>query len=293
MRNSIRTYFVYDLGLFETKGSPMPRRLHVFILTALTALVSLALFFAALVNGWFGPYSRAGHQFCETMRPGLIKQPANTWSNLGFVAAGLSMAWSLARGTFARNRNALTQSSFNATFFSCLVVLLGPGSMALHASGTELGGFIDVLSMYLVASFLAAYSAQRLFRFGTPIFALAFFAGLAFCIWADKKSGWRILHFGGGNIAFAFFLTLTTVFEAVNIFALKIHQTPAWGFAALGAILLAFFIWNMSRSGCPWCVPDSLIQGHAAWHLLDALSVYCLFRYYVSEQSAAARQANI
>ena len=56
-----------------------------------------------------------------------------------------------------------------------------------------------------------------------------------------------------------------------------------WGAAALGTILLAFAIWNITKS--LWCDPHSLLQGHAAWHLLDAVSAYLLFRLWASERS--------
>lgn len=261
----------------------MTRRYSIFIITALVALLSLNLCFMALAWGWFGKYTGAGSGFCETMRPGWIKQPANSWSNLGFVLAGLLMAWSLAMGRFQHNRNALTQSSLVATCFSCLVVLLGPGSMAMHASGTRLGGFLDVLSMYLVASFLLAYSAQRVWQIRPIFFVIVFAILLAGCIVADRYGTFRLFKLGSGNLAFATCLTLTAVLEAQMIFARKHFEGAAWAYASLASILLAYFIWNMSRTDCPWCVPDSLLQGHAAWHLLDALSVYCLFRYYVSE----------
>ena len=243
----------------------------------------LNLCFMALVYGWLGPFANAGGGFCERMRPGLIKQPANTWSNLGFVIAGLSMAWSMAMGRFQQNRNALTQSSVIATTFSCLAVLLGPGSIAMHASGTKLGSFIDVLSMYLVASFLVAYSSRRVFNLKTIYFVLIFCIVLAFCIWAHGQHGYRFYVLSLGNFAFALCLVLTTLLELFVVFVKRQPLARVWGYASVGSILLAFFIWNMSRTGCPWCVPDSLLQGHAAWHLLDALSIYCLFRYYVSE----------
>jgi hypothetical protein len=51
----------------------------------------------------------------------------------------------------------------------------------------------------------------------------------------------------------------------------------------LGTILLAFLIWNATKTR--WCDPHSLIQGHAAWHLLDAASAYLLFRFWASERA--------
>ncbi|HEX2373279.1 MAG TPA: hypothetical protein VHO93_04795 [Actinomycetota bacterium] len=33
--------------------------------------------------------------------------------------------------------------------------------------------------------------------------------------------------------------------------------------------------WWVGRTGSPWCDPDSLLQGHAAWHLLGAAALAC------------------
>src|SRR5579862_7263297 len=92
----------------------------VFLITICVTIISMAMFFTALVNGWFGVAHWGGGagEFCEAFRPGLIKQPANTWSNLGFVTAGLVMAWQLSRGMFSENRNSLTTGIFYGTFFS-------------------------------------------------------------------------------------------------------------------------------------------------------------------------------
>lgn len=263
----------------------MSRDYLVFKMTLMTAIVSLALFFVSLTQGWFGPYARSGCGFCEAMHPGLIKQPMNTWSNLGFVAAGLLMAWSLSNGQFQNNQNALTRSLFTGTFFSGLVVLLGPGSMAMHASGASLGGFVDVLSMYLVAGFLVAYSAQRFFRFKTVCFALVFVGVLGSCLWAHEQKGFRFISLSAGNLAFASALLLTSILETLTLFVRKLNTKAGWAYASLAILLISFLIWNVSRTGAPLCDPESLYQGHAAWHLLDALSVYCIFRFYVSEHT--------
>src|SRR5258706_6623657 len=129
--------------------------------------------------------------------------------------------------------------------------------MAMHASGTKLGGFFDVLSMYLIDGFMVAYSARRLFGLSTLDFVLIFCNVLALCLAADREHGARWLYFGMGNLAFGFFILMTAVFESFTIFVRKPHHSPGWAFASLGAIALAFFIWNMSRTGNPWCVPDS------------------------------------
>lgn len=56
--------------------------------------------------------------------------------------------------------------------------------MALHATDTASGHFFDLLSMYMVASFMAAYSLERFFRLRPVHFTLFFIIFLLSCIWA-------------------------------------------------------------------------------------------------------------
>lgn len=254
-----------------------------FWITLGIAVFSLSLFFLAVFNHWFGPAADVGGAFCEAAREGLVKQPANTWSNLGFVVAGLTMAWQLATGQFSGNKNPFTQSPFTATFFPSLVVLLGPGSMAMHATETSIGGALDMLSMYLVASFAASYAMQRFFDWANWQFVVSFLLIIIICEWAGTYHERIPLVHYAGNLAFGVFLTVTTIFELLNGYVKKISLEKRYGFYSLGSISLAFLIWNMWLDGSPLCNPGSLIQGHAIWHLLDALAAYFLFRMYVSE----------
>ena len=256
----------------------------IFLFPLATAVISLALLFMAIVNGWFGEPTGVGSVFCEADRPGLIKQPVNTWSNLGFIFTGLYIGWLLAQGKYNNNKNSLTQKTFYAAFFSSLVVYLGPGSMAMHATTTSVGGFLDMFSMYLIASFLVSYAAERFFRLSPLYFSLIFVSVLSFCVWANFQDVHFIFDFFG-NFVFAFFIGLTILLESLNIFIRKMQQEKRWAFLSFGALLLAFFIWNLWQNETSLCNPYSLIQGHGIWHLLNAVSLYFLFRYYVSEHA--------
>ena len=44
---------------------------------------------------------------------------------------------------------------------------------------------------------------------------------------------------------------------------------------ALGAAAAGAACWWAGRSDSPWCDPDSLLQAHAAWHLLGAAALAC------------------
>ena len=171
-----------------------------------------------------------------------------------------------------------------ATFFACVVMLLGPGSAAMHATQSEWGGHLDMLSMYLVAGFAAAWAWVRWTRRGTTAFVTAYVACVAACelvgLWPDPVP---VVHYSG-NLAFGVLLVAAVVLETLPLAARRVRaDRSAHGVVALAAMLVAFTIWLLSNAG--WCDPSSLLQGHAAWHLLCAVAAYWLFRMYASERA--------
>jgi hypothetical protein len=245
------------------------------------AVASLGLFAMAVAGGWLGPDVGRGAQFCE-VSDGPLNQPVNTLSNLGFVAAGLVVAARVGRPG-GLGASTMARRPGLALAFACLVVLLGPASMAMHATGTELGGHLDMLSMYLVAAFAVAYAAMRRFDRGPGFLAVTFVAVVATCELAGLYSApIPVVHFAG-NLAFGVFLLLAIGLERSVAGARGLHLDHRWLGAAVGSLALAFAVWNTAVTGAALCFPHSLYQGHGVWHLLCAVSAYCLFRLYVSE----------
>jgi hypothetical protein len=264
----------------------MPHRsLRPLALALAVALASTGLLVLAVGVGWLGPDAGRGANFCEAARDGWVKQPANSFSNLGFVVAGLLVAWRAGRPD--RLGDVLPRHAPMATAYACVVVVLGPASAAMHATQSERGGDLDLLSMYLVAAFAAAYALMRWMRQGRVLFAQLFLLFVAACELVGLYDGRVAVVEQPGNVAFAALL-LTAVVVEVRL-RRRAGRTPAeprtdlrWGAAALGTILVAFTIWNVTKT--LWCDPHSLLQGHAAWHLLGAISAYLLFVFWVSER---------
>jgi hypothetical protein len=252
----------------------MDRDPRPILIAGATAVVSGALLALAIARGWLGPDVGRGANFCEAAPGGVIRQPANTFSNLGFVVAGLLIAWHAAGRGIADTR-AL------ATFMACVVVLLGPASAAMHATQSALGGHLDMLSMYLIASLAAAYALTRWLRGGTTMLGAGFLGGVAFCELVSQWPG-RIPVVGfSGNAAFAFLLVVATVVEVLIMRRGESTVRRAYAYGSLAAILAGFAVWNASKT---WlCDPQSVIQGHGIWHVLCAVSAYLLYRYYDSE----------
>ncbi|CAN5306406.1 hypothetical protein BH09ACT12_BH09ACT12_17100 [soil metagenome] len=251
------------------------------VATLATAVVSIGLLALAVRFGWLGDDVGRGGNFCEAARDGWIKQPANAFSNLGFVVAGLAIGWRARSPEHLGDR--LPRFPGLATGYGCLVVLLGPASAAMHATQSELGGLLDMTSMYLVASFAAAYAVTRWLRRDSLFFWQLFSLLVAACeligLWDQDIP---VVHFAG-NAAFASLLLLAVVLETMLWRAGRSRSELRYGAAALASMLVAFAIWNLSQHG--WCDPHSLLQGHAAWHLLGGLAAYLLFRLYASERT--------
>lgn len=209
--------------------------------------------------------------FCEAVRDALIRQPANTWSNLGFCAAGVLMAVEL-----WRRRDARGVRPVEAATFAVAVFLVGATSGFYHASLTFIGQTMDVQSMYLLALLAFAVNVDAL-RPGAP-----------------KRFG---LLYVGLNVALGVLLVTVPVLRRyafglalgailVTEVLLRRRGLRDWPLAALfgaaGVQGVAFFIWAMDTTHT-WCAPDSLLQGHAVWHLLGAVASYLLWRYYRGE----------
>ncbi|MXG90526.1 hypothetical protein GRQ65_13305 [Nocardioides sp. YIM 123512] len=250
-------------------------------LTAGAAVVSTAALTAAVAGGWLGADIGAGAQFCEAAHAH-VRQPVNSLTNAGFVVAGLAVAVRTRRG--ALGTGALGRWPALATAYAVLVVLLGPGSAALHATGTALGGGIDVLSMYAVAAFALGFAVLRRSAGGPATMAVTAVAALGVQVAADV-GGWSapVVH-TAGNLAFGAVLLAAVVVEART----RTDRDRLWLAAALSSLVAAFAIWTTGSTGSAWCFPDSVYQGHGVWHLLCALAAWCLFRLWASERSAVS-----
>ncbi len=250
-------------------------------LATATAVTSLGLLTLAVSFGWLGPDVDRGAVFCE-LSDGPLEQPVNTLSNLGFVVAGLAAAARAGRPG-GLGRSTMSTMPGLATAFACLVVLLGPGSMAMHATESALGGHLDLLSMYLVAAFAASYAAMRRWRRGPVFLGVAYAAAVAACELVGTYGGHVPVVDFAGNLAFGTFLLVALVLERQharhNAVTLDLH----WLVVAVAALAVAFAVWNTAKTDAFGCFPHSLYQGHGVWHVLCAVSAYCLFRLYVSE----------
>ena len=251
----------------------------------------ITLFFVLGLRGWPGsPDSCLLHSpdtcYCERADlSNFVRQPANTWSNLGFIASGLLILWRVGHPRPRRlpAANPLAQPGAYAIGYGLVVVALGPASMFFHGSQRAWGGWLDLFSMMLYSTFLLVYNLVRIRHASGRVFLTAYVPlvlaqGLANAL--VPKSGQLLF---GGTIVLVLVLEAAILRRGVG----GLHRQ---GWPWLAAALLTFAgayggVWLWSNTAGPWCVPSSLIQGHALWHLLCAVSTGCFYLYLCTETS--------
>lgn len=250
------------------------------------SVVCSAVLFAVGWNGWPGVVGSSGMEFCEELASGMIKQPANAWSNVGFMVAGIGVgmhAAGVAAGRrLPRARNRMTGNPLYPILYATAAALVGPMSLALHASATTWGGKIDILSMFAWASFCVVYAGARLQGLSDTQFVRGFVAVLALLTTVFLASPIP----GSGSVLFGVAVTAFGILEAWNW---RRHPEVGidrrWLFATIAIFGTALFIWWMSRTGNPWCDPHSLLQGHAVWHVLNSFAMVTVYVYFCSEEA--------
>ncbi|KRC84417.1 hypothetical protein ASE25_21560 [Terrabacter sp. Root85] len=208
--------------------------------------------------------------FCELARPDGIAQPADAWSSLAFVVAGVAAAVLL--GPAARPERVLVP------LLAVSLVAVGIGSFAFHATLTLWGQFVDVLPMYAVGCVLLAGALVRLRRV-TPRVAvlggvsLLVALGVLLRVWPESR-----------RVLFAAVLLPGIVLELVA--ARGRAGGARWLHVGLGLLVTAYALWLLDQWGV-LCDPTSPLQGHAAWHVLGAVAGWCLARHWATRRLVA------
>jgi hypothetical protein len=191
---------------------------------------------------------------CEQFRDGLIGQPAGTLTALVLVAAGLLI--------LAGRRPAAAPVRWT---YGLLVVAVGVGSVVQHGPHPPWQGYAHDLPLAAVLGFVAADAAadltgRRAIGYWWPVPTAALVPVVAIGPVAASLAQ-------GGLAAVAIGLSLRRAQVRPGL-----RRPLLVALAILAAGALAGTLGE--RTGL--CRPDSLVQGHAAWHLLAAVALWRL-----------------
>lgn len=225
--------------------------------------------------------------FCEALRDGILRQPANTWSSLGFILVALLIFGQARRDVSlaspSRKTNPFMNQPFVPGLYSFSLIVIGLGGTFYHASLTFVGQFFDLIGMYFFVVFALLYNIKRWYTvtrartIPTSILALAYLILILLLAYALLVFPELRRYIFGALIVLAL----------VPEFLIRRQSKPMIQTGYLSATLvigvMAFVIWILDNAKI-LCVPYSWLQGHAAWHLLGALATGSLYLYYRSER---------
>jgi hypothetical protein len=208
-------------------------------------------------------------KFCENLLCSWITQPANTWSNLAYILVGI-LTYRLAE----------RQGHSQLNYIGVMAVLVGLGSFFFHASSTFAGEVADVGAMFLFANYVLicnwrrwrGVDWERMNRWYTGLMAISMLLLLTLR-WV-------------GILLFALLITVAGLIE-IRLYWRDRGQVDYRPLAKLcGLFAAAFLLWSLDRRGI-LCDPDNhILQGHAAWHIINSFCFYQLYRFYAPQVAA-------
>ena len=143
------------------------------VLLLLTAILGIWSARTGSLAQWAPATCLPDHCFCEAIGSGAVAQPANAWSSLAFVLAGLWIAQPSARGKY-KARNRMAGEPAYRRLYGCALVAIGLGSYFYHATLTFAGQVCDMSGMYLLITFALFYGAARIARLRTGVTLLSY-----------------------------------------------------------------------------------------------------------------------
>jgi hypothetical protein len=252
--------------------------LAVFVLIALATVAFSALHYSWA--GW-GLASCSPHCFCEMFRAGGIVQPLSSYSNLFYFLTGLLILGSRGLSLPGETDNLMIRRRGYITGFGAAVIGIGVTSMFFHVSLTTFGWWLDYMGMYAFVGFALLYGRARFRSWDGRTFLIRYAAlltalGLLWVIAPELK---RYLLAG-------LILALMATEAAVRHARYAVRMHSSYLYAALMIFLIAFGITVLDDKIL--CIPASLWQWHAFWHLLTAIAAGLVYLYYRSENETSA-----
>lgn len=222
-------------------------------------------------HGWALPDIK----HCEANLAGWIAAPANTWSNLAYVAAG---AWIMKRSS--------KRTLLSAGGLGPVSVAVGVTSFAFHASYTFAGQVLDYAGMFLLLGWVLARGLVRgglLEERGAVRFWAGLVAGSLAALFAFRAAGWGVQ-------------TLVLV-QALAVAALELRlmavkrdapsYVPFWWMMSL--LLAAYACWHLDHTDFACRPDDHVLQLHAVWHVLTAGAFLAAWRFHEGVDARAAQ----
>ncbi len=233
-------------------------------------------------SSWSPATCMPDHCFCEQVGSGWIRQPSNVWSCIAFVVVGLAIIQLGRRDGSSRAEapNPILGHPALSFVFAVAVIFVGLFSGFFHASLSFIGQWTDVMSMYLVATFIVIYGLTRLWPSLQKYFALAY-VGLNLPLGVMLAAAPELRRY-----VFSLLIAAGLGLELYAIRRLGLRRRNGYLGATVASFAAGVGVWTLDINHTV-CAPGSLFQLHAVWHGFAAAACGFLYAYYRSERAGA------
>ena len=203
---------------------------------------------------------------CEPARAGVLTEPVATITSLAFVIAAVLIPATARRARIGGGTEDQGTPAPSVLAYAVLVAAVGLGSVIQHGPDPAWADLAHDLPLLATLAFVAADAlagltgrARRWWWWVAPT------AVLTPLIVGAPRAG-DLAQVGVAAIA----VTLTLARARADA---RVRHRTGW---ALALLSLGAAIGTLGRDGRPLCVPETVWQGHGAWHVLAAVALLVL-----------------
>ncbi len=201
-------------------------------------------------------FDPARMQFCEATLDGAIKHPADTWTNIGPIIAGIMI--------LLKARRPLARMLGGASVWT------GVASGYFHASNTILGETLDLSGMFMFILSIAALQQERASpgRPGNPkLITLVILGSLVLTVLSSLSTAF----------ASPMFAVIVVIVVIRGVYDQKLTM---WAYAMVVTFLIAWGFWWLDFLHII-CNPNNhILTLHGMWHLLNGLVFWFAYQHY-------------
>lgn len=208
-------------------------------------------------------YGAPNVHWCEELICSYINNPANTWTNIGYIIFGI-LAWRLGSPNKRFTR-----------LFGFALIFTGLVSGFYHATNNYLTQFFDFVGMFTLVSSIICVNLLRMRV--TKDFSIPIYLAMT-----------TVFSLGFFYAHYLFPVQMLIVIAVAIIIAQEVYITrkvkKTLNFKTfMSAIVLLAIAQLFSQLDLKriWCEPTNhfILQGHALWHLTAAVALYVYFLF--------------
>lgn len=210
-------------------------------------------------------------KWCEETLCHWVSEPANTWSNIGYLVAGIYILY-----LAIKNRH-----NFNLKIFGPIIFFMGAMSFFYHQSNFYGSQILDFIGMFLFVAWAIGMNLIRLGKMKNE-FLIPFILG--YSLLSTAVLHWMYLT----NIKFQMLVLISGIIILITeLLSQRKHKTHMKWFWSTIFILIIAFGFSLSDGQRLWCTPENhgwFSQGHALWHWTAAIAMVTIYKHYAHEK---------